>query len=281
MDWLGQIEVVLFDLDGTLYRDDMFYKRYLEILLMETEHEATLQDVTEELTRMLEGQNLCRIGDWYHPGRDIWMRLFNDRVMAFDWKGEPVESDDDALEGSRSGLIYAGDAWSLVSVTAHRYGISEEKRRAAFFQVRKEMLAGASGFTKHNELFETIDSLTGVQAKILLTNSPSETAQEFIHALGCINSFDEIHYSTGKPAGLESFSRELMQKMNVQPHQLLSIGDHAWNDLYPIRSLGGRTVWISPVASSETEKWDVNLPGLDELTEFLKQLQQAKAVAAS
>ncbi|WP_284643614.1 HAD family hydrolase [Paenibacillus silviterrae] len=282
MDWLQDIKVVLFDLDGTLYQDDTFYKRYLGHLLRETEYEGALADVTEEVSRILSGQHRCRIGDWYHPGRKVWMRLFQEqRAVAFDWSGTPVELDLHALEGSRKDLIYAGDAWSVTDVMASRLQIREERRRDAFYRVREEMLAGACGRVKHPELIETIHGLTKLRTKVLLTNSPRDTGEEFIRALGCEELFDQIHYAADKPKGIELFVRELVKQGVAAPYQILSIGDHAWNDLHPIRKLGGRTAWIAPYPSSDPEVWDVTITGVKELTQFLGQLHEAGMAAAA
>lgn len=281
MDWLEDIEIVMFDLDGTLYQDDTFYKRYMAHLLRATEHEAGLSVVLDEMSQILKGSHYCRIGDWYHPGRNIWMRLFHDRAIAFDWKGAPAKLDLHALEGSRKDLVYLGDAWSLVHVMANRLQLSEERRQEAFFRVRREMLADANGFVTFQELYRTIAGLNHIQAKILVTNSPAETGKEFITALGCLEAFDEIHYSAGKPLGMESYMQQLMQQRSVSPGQILSIGDHAWNDLHPVRKLGGRTVCISPYGSTDPEVWDVSLRSLEELNDFLRKLQQARMTSAA
>lgn len=280
MDWLHEIEVVLFDLDGTLYQDGTFYKRYLELLFKEGSYAASLEEMLEEMDCLLEGRHTSSIGDWYHPSTDTWSRetgetLGNPLDLPHrDWKGievkvEPNQSPD-------TPAIYAGDAWSLVSIFTVKHGIGEVKRQESFQQVRKEMLQGSSSFERHAGLYEAIRQLSGVRLKLLLTNSPENTGREFIAALGASELFTDIVYGAGKPVGMEHFMTELMKQEGLRPEQILSIGDHAWNDLYPVRKLGGRTAWISAYPSSDPSPWDVRLTTLDELASFLVDIQLSK-----
>ncbi|MEC0268937.1 HAD family hydrolase [Paenibacillus anseongense] len=264
MDWLHEIEVVLFDLDGTLYQDGTFYKRYLELLFQEGDHAASLDEILEEMDCLLEGKHTSGIGDWYHPSTDTWSRVTLENPV------EPPHQDGNPR------AIYAGDAWSLVSIFTVKHGIGEAKRQEAFQQVRKEMLQGSSSFERHAGLYEAIRQLSGVRLKLLLTNSPENTGREFIAALGANELFTDIKYGAGKPAGLEHFMSELMKREGLRPEQILSIGDHAWNDLYPVRQLGGRTAWISAYPSSDPSPWDVRLTTLDELASFLTDIQHSR-----
>lgn len=259
MDWLHEIEVVLFDLDGTLYQDGTFYKRYLELLFKEGSYTASLGEILEEMEDLLEGRHTSGIGDWYHPGTDTWSR-----------------ENGDTSETTNASAIYAGDAWSLVSIFSVKHGIDEMKRQESFQQVRKEMLQGMSSFERHTGLYEAIRQLSRVRFKLLLTNSPENTGREFIAALGANELFTDIVYGAGKPVGMAQFMTELMKREGLRPEQILSIGDHAWNDLYPVRKLGGRTAWISAYPSFDPSPWDVRLTTLDELASFLVDIEHSK-----
>jgi FMN phosphatase YigB (HAD superfamily) len=277
MDWLHEIEVVLFDLDGTLYQDGTFYKRYLELLFKEGSYAASLDEILEEMEHLLEGRHTSSIGDWYHPSTDTWSRetLGNQLELPHrDWKGGEVKVEPN--QWSHTSAIYAGDAWSLVNIFTVKHGVGEVKRQEAFQQVRKEMLYGSSSFERHTGLYEAIRQLSGVRSKLLLTNSPENTGREFIAALGVNELFTDILYGAGKPVGMEHFMNELMKREGLRPEQILSIGDHAWNDLYPVHKLGGRTAWISAYPSSDPSLWDVRLTTLDELASLLTDIQDSK-----
>jgi len=274
MDWLQNIEAVIFDLDGTLYQDRTFYRRYLELLFEEGEHGGIWGELLDEMTSLLEGRHFSGIGDWYYPGSDTWTRGNDPYPVHRNWFGAEQSV---ALETKDAAApVYAGDAWSLVGIYAAKYGVSEERRQQAFQQVRKEMLRGASSFERRSDLYEAVGNLTGVRKKVLLTNSPENTGREFIAALDCAELFDEIVYGAGKPSGLEQYMLQLMDREGLRADQIVSIGDHAWNDLYPARKLGGRTVWLSPYPSSDLTQWDVRLVTLDELTALLVELRHAK-----
>ncbi|MCL6457759.1 MAG: HAD family hydrolase [Gorillibacterium sp.] len=273
MDGLQNIEVVIFDLDGTLYQDGTFYKRYLQLLFEEGEHGTRLGEFLDDMASLLAGRYVGGIGDWYHPASDTWTRGTDPSPVYRNWLGVEQSVFPKEIDAPS---IYAGDAWSLVSIFATRYGVSEQKRQQAFQQVRREMLQGASSFERHHDLYSAIGNLTGVRAKVLLTNSPENTGREFIAALDCLELFTEIQYGAAKPSGLERYMQQLMGRESLRPDQILSIGDHAWNDLYPVRKLGGRTVWLSPYPSSESAQWDIQLSTLDELAALLVDLQQIK-----
>ena len=274
MDWLKNIEVVMFDLDGTLYQDASFYKRYTELLFHEHKHEARVGEFLEDMASLLEGRHACSIGDWYHPGSDTWTRGSVEHPVHRDWNGQEVVIE--PLPFSDIPSIYTGDAWSIVAIFAAKYGVDEAQRQRAFQQVRKEMLQGASSFERHQGLYDAIGQLTGVGAKLLMTNSPENTGSEFIAALGCLELFDKIVYGADKPHGIERYMKEIMERDGWRADQILSIGDHAWNDLYPVQKLGGRTIWLSPYPSSDPSQWDVTLSTLDELTDVLVDLQRVK-----
>ena len=280
MHWFEDIEVVLFDLDGTLYQDESFYNRYLELLFQHTDYSSEkVQSITDEVSLIVKGGHFLKIGDWYNPENGEWIRDTDDGLFVCTWDGVP-QKEHSSYTDSRQGLIYAGDVWSLVGILANRYQINESVRKGAFLQVRKEMLNQLSLEMERQVLAEAIQSLTNIRSKILLTNSPEETGREFVDTLGYLDAFDHIVYSAGKPAGVESFMRELMKREQLQAHQIVSIGDHAWNDLYPVRELGGHTVWISPYDSSDLNQWDLRISTLHELSELLQQLQLAKMAAA-
>jgi FMN phosphatase YigB (HAD superfamily) len=57
-----------------------------------------------------------------------------------------------------------------------------------------------------------------------------------------------------------------------QPETVISIGDHAYNDLMPIQQKGGRTVWLNPFPNIERPVCDVEVETLDELAGYLTTL---------
>ena len=58
----------------------------------------------------------------------------------------------------------------------------------------------------------------------------------------------------------------------AEPQRVLSIGDHAFNDLMPIKQKGGRTVWLNPFSNIQRAECDLELATLDDLAGYLNDL---------
>jgi FMN phosphatase YigB (HAD superfamily) len=279
MEWMQDIKVVIFDLDGTLYQDESFVERYLNILFDGSEWEGELARIQREAAAILRNEHPLRIGFFYNPLQEHILQHDGQYATgALSWEGQEIDAHAFAsLYGQKQGFVrehmYVGDAWSVVNVIAHHYRIPESKRKEAFLQVRKEMLESAKGIIAQEAVRKAIRGLRC--RKVLMTNSPLETARDFIKYLGVEELFDDIRYEGNKPWGLPDYVNELVEQEKFEPAQMLSIGDHAWNDLYPVHRLGGHTVWISPYQSQDPSLWDVHLKSLDQLAELLVSLNQS------
>jgi FMN phosphatase YigB (HAD superfamily) len=276
---MRQIQVVIFDLDGTLYQDLTFYKRYIHYMLAGTELENQTESLIDETERILQDRHHCKLGEFYDPKNQLWIRhAFGKFSSAYDWLGQALNTDVFGslylarMEATEEHL-YAGDAWSVTGIVANRQGIHEPKRQEAFRRVRGDMVSEEHGISVHSGVIEAIRNLAGIRKRVLITNTHEASGKELVSYLGLGNVFDEIVYGGNKPWGLASYVRDLSEKEGYAPYQLLSIGDHAWNDLYPVKKAGGRTLWISPYNSHDGTEWDLRLKSLDDLAEFLKKLQ--------
>jgi FMN phosphatase YigB (HAD superfamily) len=278
MEWLQDIKVVIFDLDGTLYQDESFLERYLYFLMEGSEWEGELTRIHRESTAILSNEHPLRIGLFYNPLHEHILQHDGEYATgALSWDGQEIDAQTFAsLYGQKHGFIkeymYVGDAWSVVSVIAHHFRIPEPKRKEAFLRVRKEMLESTKAIIAQEAVRKAISELRC--HKVLMTNSPPETGRDFVKYLGVDELFDDIRYGGNKPWGLPDYVNELAKQEEIAPAQMLSIGDHAWNDLYPVRRLGGRTVWISPYESQDPSLWDIHLKSLDQLAELLATLNQ-------
>jgi FMN phosphatase YigB (HAD superfamily) len=92
--------------------------------------------------------------------------------------------------------------------------------------------------------------------------------------MGIGHLFGDVAYGANKPAGLQSYIASLLAQ-GYLPHEILSIGDNPWNDLHPVKKLGGRTCFISPYPSSDPEVWDLRLHRLEELAQLMRALQKS------
>ena len=55
----------------------------------------------------------------------------------------------------------------------------------------------------------------------------------------------------------------------ARPEALISIGDHAFNDLMPISAIGGQTLWIDPYPGIHEPEYTRCVHTLAELAAFL------------
>jgi FMN phosphatase YigB (HAD superfamily) len=85
--------------------------------------------------------------------------------------------------------------------------------------------------------------------------------------------FEEVYCGAEKPLGIRSYLAALLEQ-GYEAHEILSVGDNPWNDLHPVKRLGGRTCFISPYPSSDEDAWDLRLTGLDELEQLMRSIQE-------
>ncbi len=284
MEWIREIEVVIFDLDGTLYQDHHFYHRYLEYMLAGTHREAELEQVINEADRILNHEHSIKLGHFYHQHHDLAIYVSQGKIMsAHTWGGEEIDHEKLPQMGYEESqfwedCLYAGDAWGVVSILARRLNISSQKLRNAFDRIREDMISSEYAIKREHQLMQAISNLANVNRKILMTNNDHRNGVDCVNYLGIEKLFDQLVYDTKKPDGIANRVQLLLKETGLQAHQVLSIGDNAWNDLHPIKKLGGRTVLISPYETLDYEPWDIRLHTIEELSQFLIELQQKKEV---
>ncbi|NMB01635.1 MAG: hypothetical protein GX971_09005, partial [Firmicutes bacterium] len=98
------------------------------------------------------------------------------------------------------------------------------------------------------------------------------TAQEFLRQLGYDDLFPLICSSANKPFDMITKLEEVDPVIFEQPETVISIGDHAYNDLMPIKQKGGRTVWLNPFRNIARPTCDLEVETLDDLAEYLTTL---------
>ncbi|WP_281889814.1 HAD family hydrolase [Paenibacillus sp. YYML68] len=300
MNWLQDIRAILFDLDGTLYQNERFIHSYIGYMVEGTELEVRYDELYEAVMDIVSGRHPIRIGHFYEPHTRTGWTLANGYMTAdIHWDGttasEHAEAEADGATDDQSPQklkqtepatqpqmerhMYVGDAWSAVNVVASYWNVDPAKRTEAFMRVREEMVneAAAVAIEKHRGLLAAIESLDAVTHKWLITNSPEPAAKPFVNYMGLEHTFSSVIFGGHKPYKLSEHIGTLAQEAGIEPQQILSIGDHAWNDLYPIREMGGRTVFISPYESiDDSHDWDARLYTLEELEQLLRALQQAR-----
>ncbi|MCJ8014661.1 HAD family hydrolase [Paenibacillus sp. KQZ6P-2] len=274
--WLADIKVIIFDMDGTLYQEDTFMERYIRHLLKGTEHEPDTEAAVMTAEAIRSGEHAFGLGHFYHLRDGLMLTWQGDRMaQGYLWDGTtvPVQGeryDFDSIH--RADLLHIGDPWGIVAMLSHQYKLPDTKLSEAFDKVRQEMLLAPYHFEIHTGLMQAIEELD-VDKRVLMTNTPLESGIEFLEYMQIRHAFDEVYFGAGKPSGLELYLASLL-KQGYRAYEILSIGDNPWNDLHPVKRMGGRTCFISPYASRDTEVWDLRLTSLDELEQLLRAIRK-------
>lgn len=263
------VTTILFDMDGTLYQDFDFHRPYLRYILEDSGMEGAADQAAELADRILDG-------------RSVPMNRFY-RVVR---KGGIIPSDvaeleqcmaaglveellfDSCYQNGLGGMHFLGDAWEVVTYMADILGVLEEKGEYAFCRVREEM--HAKSIQRNEPLLEVLSSLKGRYETILLSNSPQKSASDFIDKLGFGDAFSCKIYDAAKPYGLLRRLWEERPGLRCHMNQVVSIGDHAFNEIVNIGMAGGRTIWMNPYADAPWIPCTLQIKNLDELMHVLK-----------
>lgn len=262
-----QIQTVIFDLDGTVYQNMTFHHSYLWALTTGTWAEAwqpKLAALTEEI---LSGRRL-EMNRFYLRGR-VQADTPEALVQALSQRMCPDMTYEEAVQ--RSDVTYLGDAWALLAFLGDGLGLLDGTRADEVYrQTRVEM--EREGMEGNTRLRDALIALQKRRRVILLSNSYRETVLEFLRQLGFEDAFREICPSARKPYGMIDSLRALAPELLEQPERLLSIGDHAFNDLMPVSAIGGKTLWMNPYSGIHEPQCDWSLHTLDELADFLNRM---------
>lgn len=274
MNWMKDIKALVFDMDGTLYQDYSFMGRYISKMMADRFPETEIDETVVWAYDLLEGRKPIKLGFMYDPAELLFYSHEGlQPTAAYNWEGIETE----AVQDVSVPLVYLGDPWGIAQLIAIKKGISPAIREQAFTDVRLEMLGKAYCIRKRTDLFDEIGKLEGKRL-ILMTNSPLPTAQEFVDFMELNEVFDEFHFDGNKPHGIKALFEGLV-KEGYEPHEILSVGDHPWNDLYPVHQAGGRTCLISEYKHDDTTEWTVSVETIDELVQLVKEMNGKSAMA--
>lgn len=267
---LDGVRVAIFDLDGTLYQGEGFLPRYFDELATHTE--LAREVVAGETERILRGEHVLHLGDFYDPGTDRVLRAPAWRVeRVLSWEGAAVE---DVRQGAAVGftdeLIYVGDAWQAVLALAAHHRVSPQQQDRAFQAVREAINAAVDAFLDTSALEAVLDEVDRFDHRFVMTNTPEHLGRSLVEGLGLPERFDGIRYGANKPVGLGRWLEELTAALGVVPDEILCVGDNYFNDILPAVRAGCRTIWIHPFADVPHHGPEVRVTGLAEVAPLLR-----------
>lgn len=146
------------------------------------------------------------------------------------------------LEGERA--VDAPDGYQAVARTGLRLGLSPSDLDAAYASVLRT--EEAIELVAPPELAPLLTDLRPGIRIVVASNGPPAWVDRVLVAVGVAELVDERHGSLGKPAGLERFAGELLERYGWKnaPQRLLGVGDIWMNDLAPLAALGAGTALI-------------------------------------
>ncbi|MCU9613417.1 HAD family hydrolase [Caldibacillus lycopersici] len=244
------IDLVIFDLDGTLYEDTDHFDYYAEQLLKELPEDKHA-DFLAEYKKMVAGDHTVSIGKVYDVVRDYILQLDSASLTvnkAWTWEGEEVGAEEinrlypHPIAMDFDTMIAIGDGWWLPNVCAKHFGAANTQ--SAYGKTKDFMATEAFTLTKIPGLREALYHLKSKKDIILVTNSEKDDVGRLLHQLDLENIFDEIVTEARKPQHTKTHFSNLLEKYDCKPEKAISIGDNFINEIAPAIALGMRTVFI-------------------------------------
>lgn len=256
------IRAVVFDLDGTLYPGYVTLSHYLRYLLSSTGYEDRIEDLWGRTRTILDGgDHEIRLGSFVRgePGTD-----------TLEVREVEVAYETTANAEVDATWTYLGDAWTVVYYLTRPLTIERDTYIDAFHSSRYAMSEGRLDHVPSARLRDALERLRSAGIYLVMqTNSSESSGRPTLEFLGLDTVFDEYIYSAGKPDGMEHLLRRLESEQEIHPHEVLSIGDHLWNDIVAARKHGAHSLLISPFPGLKTDRSIPRVHTEDEMIAIL------------
>lgn len=247
---LDGIDVVLFDLDGTLHDDPRSTDHYAASL------EAALgtagRGLRVEVEAVVARQHPALApGGFVEPQRGLVVLAPGWVVhSATDWDGAPVAVPDDLQGRVRHDgpLRYLGDRWQVVAALATRRGAGATELDEAFGLARRLVNDVATDLARLDVLDDLLARLAPGRRLLLATNTPEALGRPLVERLALGHPFATVRYDARKPEGCLELVTQAQERWGARPEQILAVGDNLWNDLVVPAAQGCRTVHIDPLS---------------------------------
>jgi len=257
-EWLRELTVVLFDLDGTLHDDPRAMDRYVTALQVSIPDGAGL-GLREEVASVIEGHHpAARPGRFVEPVRGLVLDAPEWVVeSATDWHGQPVTVPDGLAGRVQHGgpLRYLGDRWQIITAVAARRGADKSVLAAAFSLTRRFVNDPDNDLLRLDCLDGLLEQLAVGRRLLLATNTPEELARPLVDRLDLRHPFALVRFDARKPAGCAELISEAHRRWGATPRDVLVVGDNLWNDVLPPAEQGCRTVHIDPLGTDPGGRW--------------------------
>ncbi|RLQ93683.1 HAD family hydrolase [Falsibacillus albus] len=276
---LKDVEVIVFDLDGTLYEDIHHFDHYAD-LLGEKLDLISRKSFEKDYQSFKEGRLPLKIGTVYDVENDLVLIQKNGHVLeAFEWSGAKVSKEKvselypQEIVFDFHSMLNVGDLWWVPVSIARHYGLSSELAHQAFLQTREYMMTPEFQMQEIQGFKEVLQSLSRTKKLVLFTNSPQKDSEVIVTKLGFMDYFDYKIFDGRKPVKTERALRKISEHYDVPFSKILSIGDNAINEIYPARKMGCQTILIDGHEYGDPSQADYvvkNIAGVVELLEGIE-----------
>ena len=274
----NNVKVVVFDLDGTLYRDTKHFDYYANKIKEKLKRDVQTKYL-EEYRQAVFGEHVVKIGSIYDSELDLVLYLNDTTVVkAFDWNNNEIGSNyikehySAPITIDMDRFMSVGDLWWVPSSIGKHYGLTGEDTYDAFLRTRDYMMTDGYDIEPIEGLADMVRSIKEKVDIVLMTNSPEPDSMVIIEKLGLAGVFPTRIFNAKKPVKtLERFD-SICSQFNVKPTNILSIGDNLLNEITPIRKLGGKTIFIDFHNIANKNSADIVVKNLEDSFDALKTL---------
>ncbi|MGW9022003.1 HAD family hydrolase [Leucobacter chromiiresistens] len=165
------------------------------------------------------------------------------------------------------------DGYDIVGSLGEAAGASGDALRAAYARSRARLGTDLAVVHTIDGLDAALEALGRSARLVLATNAPETGVDAVLDAWGVRSRFDELHFTVGKPAGLEPLIDRL-----IADGPVLAIGDIYAFDLAPAAARGADTALVG--ATAEASAAPVTMRGRS-LADLVPDIQTWAATAAS
>ena len=254
------IELVLYDLDGTLYENTDQYEYYAACLASRLEGDARSR-FREEYSDAQQGRHLLKYGLTFDVLRRLILRTgqsYPAQVLeAWTWDGRPVDSrsvyGETLVAHDLDRFITASDPWWVPHILAHYHGLSISECEKAFLEARKMMMEPAYSYRAAQGVPAGLRECALRYYQVLATNAPRAEAEHILQATETTGCFDLQMFDAGKPRKMQDLIRRISSEFRVPLKRILSVGDNPFNEIYPALALNCKTVLVDPAACYREE----------------------------
>ncbi|PKR76924.1 HAD family hydrolase [Halalkalibacillus sediminis] len=258
---INQADLVIFDLDGTLYEGREHFKLHTENIKSRLNPEY--QDEYTKLYKAInEGNHALQIGTIYDGARDLiwkWDPFTEELVEAFNWDNERVTIKDAPTHIATNEFDFfnwvpIGDGWWPPYALGRHFGLDPAEIQESYNQT-KEQMAELDGYLQQTEgLKDYLSELQKDTRLIVCTNSDLEDAKRLLQFLELEDYFEELIPSARKPVHTKKHFNYVLEKYNLPADRVVSVGDNFMNEIAPALQLGLSAVWLTEAATKPVDE---------------------------